>query len=180
MTNTRTFAIETRLGHSNTTTSTLHRHPKLKKATETYLFDLLLRDILMVIDLLASGLEHHDKLKAVITKIHPLFHPILFAVPQEIWAPYHNFNVYGSWYNQCSYTWAYRPVPTNMRLQYQNILASYSMVIETLTQRHLGLNKIVATCQHITWDKSSYIPYFNQTILDSYHARLELPVFTGW
>ena len=67
-----------------------------------------------------------------------------------------------------------------MRLQYQNILASYSMVIETLTQRHLGLNKIVATCQHITWDKSSYIPYFNQTILDSYHARLELPVFTGW
>ena len=68
---------------------------------------------------------------AAIIKIYHLFNPIIFAIPQYLWAPYHNFSVYGSWYNYCSYTWAHSRVPTNTRLQYQNILASYSTVIST-------------------------------------------------
>ena len=85
--------------------------------TETYLFYLLPQGILTEIDFLASRLEHRDKLKADITKINHLCNPILFAIPQELWAPYHNFIVYGSWYNGYSYSWAHRRVLTHTRLQ---------------------------------------------------------------
>ena len=152
MTNTCNFAINTRWGHANQKTSTLHLHLKWIKPTETYLFDLLPQDILTEIDILTSGLEHCDKLKAVITKINPFCNPIFFSVPQELWAPYHNFSVYDSWYNQCSYTWAHRRVPTNTCLRYYQIFASYSTIIETLTQWNIDFNKAVAAFQHITWD----------------------------
>ena len=183
MTTTRTIATNKILGHSNTTTSTLHCHLRQHKPTETNLFDLLPQEIVMEIDLLASELEHRKKIKAIITKINHLFNPIVFAVTQEIWYPYHNFSVYGSWYNECSYTWAHRCVPTHTHLQYQHIIASYYMVIETLTQQHLDFNKTVTACQHITWDKKASVPYFRQTILDSYidhHATWELLAFPGW
>ena len=75
MKTTRTLAINTRWGNANKATSTLHRHPKRHKPTETYLFYLLPKYILMEIDFLASRLEHSDKIKAIITKIHPSFNP---------------------------------------------------------------------------------------------------------
>ena len=99
MTTTRTFTINTICRHGNTTTSTMYRHPIRHNPNKTYLFYLFPQDILTEIDFLASGLEHCDKLKAVITKINPFFKPILFVIPQELWAPYHNFSVYGSFYN---------------------------------------------------------------------------------
>ena len=94
MTTTRNFVINTRWGHANQTTSKLHRHPKRLNPTENYLFDLLTQYLLKEIDFLASGLEHHEKLKAVITEINPLCNPILFAIPQELCVPYYNFSVY--------------------------------------------------------------------------------------
>ena len=113
MTTTRTFVNNTRWRNSATATNTLHRHPKIYNPTESFLFGFLPQDILTEIEFLASGLEHCKKIKAVITKIHPLLNPIIFAITQELWAPYHNFVVYGSWYNECRYTWAHRRVPTN-------------------------------------------------------------------
>ena len=122
----------------------------------------------MEIDLLASELEHRKKIKAIITKINHLFNPIVFAVTQELWYPYHNFSVYGSCYNNYYYTWAHRLIPTSIRSHYQHIFASYYTVIETLTQHHLDFNKAIAACQHITWDENSSVSYLRQTILDSY------------
>ena len=58
MTTTRNFMINTRWGHTNITKSTLHRHKKRHKPTETYLFDLLPQDKLTEIDFLSSGIEH--------------------------------------------------------------------------------------------------------------------------
>ena len=87
MTTTRTFTINTKWGHANQTTSTLRCHPKRLKTTETYLFDLLPHDILTEMDFLASGLEHCDKIKALITETNPFCNPIIFAIPQELWAP---------------------------------------------------------------------------------------------
>ena len=84
MTTTRNFTINTRWGNTTTPTSTLHRHPKRNKPNETYLLDLLSQDILTEIDFLESGLEYHDKIKAVITKINPLYNPTIFAITQEI------------------------------------------------------------------------------------------------
>ena len=169
MTTTRTFVITTIWGDSATTTSTLHRHTKIHNPTESCPFYLLPQDVLTEIDLLASLLEHRDKLKAVITKIHPLLDSIIFAIPQYLWAPYHNFVFYRSWYNECCYTWAHRRVPTDTRSHYQNILASYYTVIKKLTQRRLDFTTSVAACQHITWDENLSAPYFKQEILDSYH-----------
>ena len=162
-----TFAINTIWGNAGITTITLHRHLKQHKPTETYLFYLLPQDIPTDIYFLASGLEHRDKLKAFITKINILCNPIFFTIPKELWAPYHNFSVYGSCYNNYYYTWAHRLIPTSIRSHYQHIFASYYTVIETLTQRHPYFNKTAAACQHITWDENSSVPYFIQTILDS-------------
>ena len=82
MTTTRTFVITTRWGGSDTTTSTLHRYPNIHNPTKYCIFDFLPQDLLTEIDFLASGLEHRDKLKAVIAKTHPLLNPIIFAIPQ--------------------------------------------------------------------------------------------------
>ena len=74
-------------------------------------------------------------------------------------------------------------VPTNTHLRYQQIFASYSTAIETLTQRNIDLEKAVAACQHITWDENPSVPYFRQTILDSYidhHDTQEPPTFPWW
>ena len=99
MTTTCNFAINTRWGHADQKRSTLYRHQKLTNCTETYLSDLLPQDILTDIDIWVSGLEHCDKFKAVITNINPLCKNTLFAIPRELWAPYHNFIVYSCWYN---------------------------------------------------------------------------------
>ena len=117
VTTTHNFAVNTRWGYYDQTKITLHRHTKRLKPTEIYLFYLLPQDILKEIDFFTSGIEHHDKLKAVITKINPFCNPILFVIPQELSAPYHKFSVYIIWYNERSYTWAHRCVPTNMCLR---------------------------------------------------------------
>ena len=115
MTTTRNFAVKTRWGNYNKTTSTLHYHPKQLNTIETYLFYLLPQDTLVEIDILTSWIEHRKKLKAVITKINPLCNPILFAIPQELRVPYNKFSVYIRWYNECYYTWAHKHVRTNTR-----------------------------------------------------------------
>ena len=94
MATTRTFVTNTIWVNPVTTTSTLQRHPKRHNPTESFLFYLLPQDILTKIDLLASGFEHRNKLKAVITKIRHLLNPILFNITQYLWAPYQNFAVY--------------------------------------------------------------------------------------
>ena len=68
-------------------TSTLHHHWKQLKPTEASLFDILPTEILTDIDIWVSGLKHHDKLKAVVTKMNSLSNPILFVITHEIWAP---------------------------------------------------------------------------------------------
>ena len=87
MTTTRTFAINTICPHANTTTSTLHRHPKLYKPTETYLFDLFYQEILTVIGFLASGIEHREKLKVIITKIILCVTPLSLPFPKSYGSP---------------------------------------------------------------------------------------------
>ena len=57
---------------------------KRHKPTKTYLFDLLPQDLLTEIDFFASGLEHCDKLKAVIMKIHPFLNPIHFTITKYL------------------------------------------------------------------------------------------------
>ena len=66
---------------------TLHRRPKLLEPAEKYLFDLSPQEIHTKMDILRSGLEYHDELKAVIERINPLCNPILFAVTRELCAP---------------------------------------------------------------------------------------------
>ena len=93
MTTTRKFVINTRWVHVNHTTSTLHRHPKQLKTTEIFLFGLLPQDILTDIDIWVSGIEHRDKFNATILNMNTMCIPTLFVIPQELWAPYHNFSV---------------------------------------------------------------------------------------
>ena len=82
MTTPRNFAINTRWGHENHKTSTLHSHPKQLKPTEEYLFYLLSQGVLMDIDILVSVLGHRDKFKAVITNMNTMCNLTLFAIPQ--------------------------------------------------------------------------------------------------
>ena len=180
MTTTHTFDNNTRWGHSPRTTSTLHRHPKRHNPTEPCLLDLLPQDVLTEIEFLESGLEHRDKPNSVITKIHPLLNPILVANPQNILSSYHNLGVYGSWYNKCHYTWEHWRVPTSTQSYYKNILACYSTVINTLTQRNLDFTTSVAACQNITLDGNSSIPYFELMIEIFYHATQILPSLPDW
>ena len=133
--------------------------------TETYLFHLLPQDTLTDIEMWVYGLEHREKFKAVITNINPLCNPILFAIPQELWAPYHSFSVYSSWYNECSYTYAHRHAPTNTHLRYHQIFGSYSTIIEMLTQRHIDFHNSDVVCQYITWEENASVPYFIHTFL---------------
>ena len=98
MTTIRNFTINTRWGHYYQT-STLNRHMKLLNPTENYLYGLFPQYILTDIDIWISGLEHRDKFKAAITNINPLCNPTLFAIPQELWALYHNLILYSGWYN---------------------------------------------------------------------------------
>ena len=182
MTTTRNFAINTRWGHANHRTSTLHRHTKLLNPSEIYLFHLLPQDILTDIDIWLSRLDHCEKFKAFITNMNTMCNPTLLSIAQDLWAPYHNFSVYSGCYNECFYAWAHRRVPTNTRLCYQ-LFGSYSTVISTLNQQHINLHKSVVACQLIPWDENSSIPYFRQTILDSYivhHATCNSPIFRGW
>ena len=180
MKTTRIFVTNTRWGNSATTTSTLNRHLKKLKTTESCIFDFLPQDILIEIKFLASGLEHRDKIKAVITKIHHLLKTIISATFQELWDTYHNFGVYSCWYNKCYYTWSNRSVTTNTHLHYKNILASYSTVITTLTRHHIDFTKSITACHHITWDEDPSVPYFEQPIQNSSHDIRILPTFPGW
>ena len=149
MTTPRNFAINTRLVHANHKTSTIHCHPKLLKPTKTYLFDLFPQYILTDIDIWVSCLEHCNKFKAVITNMNTMCNPTLFAIPQELLAPYHNFSTYSSWYNKGFYEWAHRRILTNKCSRYQ-LFGSYSTVISTFTQRHIDFHKSVVAFQHIT------------------------------
>ena len=92
--------------------------------------------------------------------------PTIFAIPQELWVPYHNFSAHSIWYNEGFYEWEHRRIPTNMCLCY-HLFGIYSAVISALTQCHIELHESVVACQHITWDENSSIPYFKQTIIDS-------------
>ena len=145
---THNFVINTRLGNFDQTTSKLNHHPKRLNPTETYLFVLFLQHMLTNIDIWVSGLEHRERFKAVIRNINTLCNPSLFAIPQELLAPCHNFSVYSGWYNQCSYAWVHRSVPTNTHSRY-HFLGSYSTVIEMSTQRHIDFHKsVVAFPKH--------------------------------
>ena len=88
------FAINTRWGHTNHKTITLQFHPKQLKPTEKCLFDIFPTDILTDIYIWVSGLEHCDKFKAVIKNMNTFPNPTLFAIPPEVWAPYHNLSVH--------------------------------------------------------------------------------------
>ena len=79
MTTIRNIAKNTRWGHTNQKTSTLHRHPKQLNLTEASLFDLLSTVILMIIDIWVSGLEHCDKFKAFVKNMNSLSNPALFS-----------------------------------------------------------------------------------------------------
>ena len=88
------FAKNTRWGHTDHMKITPQRHPKQLNLTEAYLFDLLPTVILTDIEIWVSGLEHCDRFKAIVSRINFMYNPILFAIPHELWTPYHNFGVY--------------------------------------------------------------------------------------
>ena len=141
----RNFLIHTRWGHSNLKKSTLNHHPKQLNPIETYLFDTFPRYILTYIDIWVSGLEHRERFKAVIRNINTLCNPSLFAIPQELLAPCHNFSAYSSCYNEVFYKWAHRRIPTNTCLCYQ-LFGSYSTVHSMLTQCHIEFHESVIAC----------------------------------
>ena len=60
---------------------------KRLKPTETYFFSLFPQDILTDIDILTSGLEHHDKLKAAITRIILCVTPFSLTFPKNFRRP---------------------------------------------------------------------------------------------
>ena len=43
------------------------------------------------IDIWSSGLKHCNKFKHVILRFIYMCNPVLFAIPHEVWIPYHNF-----------------------------------------------------------------------------------------
>ena len=81
MTTHRNFAKHTILGHTYHKTSTLHRHPKRLKPTESSLFDILPTVIHTYIKIWISGLKHRDKFKAVILHINFMYKPVPSAIP---------------------------------------------------------------------------------------------------
>ena len=75
-------------------TNTLHRHMKQHKPTQTLLFYLLPTVILTVIEILLSGLKHHEKFKTVVFRITFIYYPVLFVIHDDQWTPYHNFGIF--------------------------------------------------------------------------------------
>ena len=80
MKKTSNFAINKIWGHSDHTTSTLHLNPRQLNPTETYLYDLLLQDIITDIDIWVYGLENREKIKAVITNMNTMCNPTILAI----------------------------------------------------------------------------------------------------
>ena len=124
---------------------------------------LILTDIYIWV----SGLKHHDKLKAVVKKMNYLSNPTIFAIPRELWLPYHNFIVY-SWYNEGFYEWVWRRITSpysESHLRYK-LLGSLSTGITKLNPALIKSRELAVTFQQITRDENSSIPYFKQKILD--------------
>ena len=93
--------------------------------------------------------------------MNTMCNPTVFVIPQELWAPNHNFGIYSGWYNECFYAWEHRQVPNNTRSRYQ-LFCSYSTFISTLTQWHIDFHKSVVACQKITWDENSSFLYLRK------------------
>ena len=91
-------------------TSTLKRHPKLLKPTKASLFNILPTVFLVDIEIWVSSLNYCDKFKVVFLLINYMYNPVLFAVPRELWTPYHHFGVF-RWYNEGYHDWAHRRIP---------------------------------------------------------------------
>ena len=87
MTTLNNFAKNTRWGHTDHTKSTLHHHPKKLNPTEASLFDILPTVILTDIEIWVYGLNHCDKLKAVVSRITLIYNTILFTITHELWTP---------------------------------------------------------------------------------------------
>ena len=151
----RNFAINTRWGHTNQKTSTLHHHPKQLELTETYLFGIFPTCILTDIDIWVSGLKHLDKFKAVIKNTNNLYNPTLLAITTELRAPYHNSSVYSCWYTKGFYKWEYRhiPIPCSDSCSRYQLLGNYFKGINKLTQWQIEFHESVVASLHITWDK---------------------------
>ena len=93
MTKPSRFVINTRWGHNNKKTSTIHLHLKQLNPAEISLLDLLTTDILIYIYIWVYGIEHRDRFKSVIKNMNTLSKPTIFAIPPELWVPYHNFSI---------------------------------------------------------------------------------------
>ena len=59
-----------------------YRHPKLLNPTEAYIFNIFPTFVLTGIEIWVSGLEHRDKLKAIVMRINFMYIPILNSIPQ--------------------------------------------------------------------------------------------------
>ena len=71
---------------------------KLLKTTYASLFDLPPPDILVYIDIWLSVLKHHDKSKPFILRFKYMSNPVLLAISQKYWTPYHDIKAF-QWYN---------------------------------------------------------------------------------
>ena len=181
MTTSRTLSKNTRWENTDNKTSTLHRHPKLLKPTETYLFNLLPTIILADIDIWVSSLKHHEKFKSFAKKMNYLSNPVFFVIPHDLWAPCQNFGVY-IWYNEGFYEWEYRriPAPYSDSCSHYQLYQSFSIGITKLTPTIIQSHMLAVTFQKTTQDRNSSIPYFKQKILDSdkeHHATHDTPTF---
>ena len=92
---------------------------------------------------------------------------IIFAIPQNLWTPYHNFRVL-RWYNYEHYKRVYRRIfatytgPWTCYEYYTNT----STFITRLTPDIIQDLKLSKTFQQITRYKISSIPYFKKNMPD--------------
>ena len=88
-------------------TINLQYHSKLLKPSQAQLFDLLPTDILIDIEIWVSSLEHSEKFKPIILCFKTICNPIIFAIPHDLWTPYHNLGAFYC-YNEEHYEWVHR------------------------------------------------------------------------
>ena len=90
-------------------TSSLQLPSKKLNPLQAPLFDLLTTAILKDIEILVSGLKYCEKFNPVVLGFKTICNPIFFAIPHDLWNPYHNVGVF-HWYNEEHYKWVHRRI----------------------------------------------------------------------
>ena len=140
---------------------TIQLPSKLLQPLHASLSCLLTTDIFTDIEIWVSGLKHRDKFKHIVLRSKTMCNLILYAIPYNLWTPYHNFGALHR-YNKEYCDWAHRCIldkynGTWTRYKYY---ANKSRYITQLTPETIQYLEWCKQFHPITQDKKSSIPYF--------------------